>query len=163
MHFFIPVVIRCIITPPKQTRSFINSISIPSGAKIAYMNCALQYRLNAVSSYYVRLLSLAFPVLFTGVARRGSSSSGSSSSSSSGAEGGNSNNTEESSQQLLLQQSHESSSFMPRFEFQPARCCRRYHVLSEIVEQLYEERKSPKRLLGAEIGVNNGITSKYAG
>lgn len=46
----------------------------------------------------------------------------------------------------------------PRFEFHPA-CCRRYHVLAELLETQGSKVGRSLRLL--EVGVNNAITSEY--
>lgn len=46
----------------------------------------------------------------------------------------------------------------PRFEFHPA-CCRRYHVLAELLETQGSQVGRSLRLL--EVGVNNAITSEY--
>lgn len=62
-----------------------------------------------------------------------------------------------------LQERLRSPATFPRFEFHPA-CCRRYHVLAELLETQLGARASlvparPLRLL--EVGVNNAITSEY--
>eukprot|EP00930_Biecheleria_cincta_P044115 TRINITY_DN30271_c0_g2_i1.p1 TRINITY_DN30271_c0_g2~~TRINITY_DN30271_c0_g2_i1.p1 ORF type:complete len:448 (-),score=65.69 TRINITY_DN30271_c0_g2_i1:9-1301(-) len=64
--------------------------------------------------------------------------------------------------QILPPQATARSLPLPRFEFFSDACCRRYHVLSKLVEQLLENRSpdsEPLRIL--EVGVNNGITSQF--
>ncbi|CAK9067916.1 Hypothetical protein SCF082_LOCUS34300 [Durusdinium trenchii] len=61
--------------------------------------------------------------------------------------------------QLQRRFAPEPGASWPRFEFHPA-CCRRYHVLSELLSQSEASlADSSARLL--EIGVNNAITSEY--
>ncbi|CAE8614031.1 unnamed protein product, partial [Polarella glacialis] len=51
----------------------------------------------------------------------------------------------------------------PRFEYHAGACCRRYHVLTSILEPMVQENaragKGPLRIL--EVGVNNALTSEY--
>lgn len=54
---------------------------------------------------------------------------------------------------------------LPRFEFHGGTCCRRYHVLTHVLEMLLQERDR-NGLLDAplhfvEVGVNNALTSEY--
>jgi len=46
-----------------------------------------------------------------------------------------------------------------RFVFDDGICCRRYHVVSNLVTRLYHEKQ--RTLIGVEIGVNNAITSRF--
>eukprot|EP00392_Amoebophrya_sp_AT5.2_P006647 g6659.t1 len=51
-------------------------------------------------------------------------------------------------------------SFDRRFQFEERACCRRYHVLGRLMEDLHE-RRGFQPLVGVEVGVNNAITSQY--
>lgn len=52
-----------------------------------------------------------------------------------------------------------SSPSFPRFEFHSGACCRRYHVLTDLISQLTSSTASTVRIV--EIGVNNALTSEY--
>mmetsp|Transcript_24236 Transcript_24236/g.51663 ORF Transcript_24236/g.51663 Transcript_24236/m.51663 type:complete len:469 (-) Transcript_24236:310-1716(-) len=45
------------------------------------------------------------------------------------------------------------------FEFRHGVCCRRYHILSQLLTELQADMDRPLRML--EVGVNNGLTSEY--
>lgn len=51
-----------------------------------------------------------------------------------------------------------SGSYFPRFEFHRGSCCRRYHVLTHLVDTL---AAGLGRVHAVEVGVNNALTSEY--
>jgi len=50
---------------------------------------------------------------------------------------------------------------LPRFEFHPGACCRRYHVLAHLLSPLAVGPPQPCSTRMVEVGVNNALTSAY--
>ncbi|CAD7927056.1 unnamed protein product [Amoebophrya sp. A120] len=52
-------------------------------------------------------------------------------------------------------------SYDRRFVFEDRACCRRYHVLGRLMDDLRDKFGHNRQLVGVEVGVNNAITSQY--